>query len=132
MKKKGHFIFLVLVSLILISGQACERKDKGEGVQCHPPPDAALHLWGSHIFQRDAGNKREIGRNQRKHAGGEKRKETGSKGNKNIDIRHCFFSNSVRINSLAPGLYQLAGPNILANAAPLEPTRYVAGSPQAP
>ena len=32
MKKKGYFIFLVLVSLILISGQACERKDKGGGV----------------------------------------------------------------------------------------------------
>ena len=31
MKKKGYFIFLVLVSLILISGQACERKDKGGG-----------------------------------------------------------------------------------------------------
>lgn len=32
MKKKRYWIFLVLISLILISGQACERKGKGEGV----------------------------------------------------------------------------------------------------
>ncbi len=32
MKKKRYYIFLVLISLILISGQACERRDKKAGV----------------------------------------------------------------------------------------------------
>src|SRR5712692_10184836 len=100
-----------------------ETEDKSKRVRCHPPAHAAIDFGSAHLLQRNAGDKGKIRRDQRQHAGGEKREQAGCKGDRNIKVGHFFPANKVWKSSRPPGPYHSAGPQSLASPSPLGPLR---------